>query len=87
MSHYTNQPARADALRPPAVRPLLVDCNRGRDCRQGEVMVDPRQVESLCVVSVAERVLLRDKGKPGRQDFLNDVPVQIIAKFFVFQLY
>ena len=35
------------------------------------------------VVSVAERVLLRDKGMPGGQDFFNDTSVGIGAKLII----
>jgi hypothetical protein len=34
-------------------------------------------------LSVAERVLLRDKGMPGWQDFFNDTSVGIVAKLLV----
>jgi hypothetical protein len=46
-----------------------------------------RRIESLRVVSVAERVSLRDKGKPGWQDFFNYISVGIIAKSLVSQPY
>lgn len=64
---------------------------RGSSFHGGQIFADcsncVRKIASLRVESVAERVLLQDKGNPGRQDFFNYISVEIVAMPSVPQLY